>query len=68
MRAKRRTDTHIIAIAGAAIALAVIGLTAFVVVSLRATAPVITAAVLTAVAAVLATIPPIIKAIRGGAS
>ena len=59
----RNSDPCII-VAGVLIALAVIGLTGFVVVELSATTPVVIAAVLTAIAAVLAAIPPIIKALR----
>jgi hypothetical protein len=51
-------------LAGALVTLAVIGLTGFVVVRLGASTPAITAAVLTAFAAVLAAVPPIIKALR----
>jgi len=51
--------------AGMLIALAVIGLTGFLVVQLSVTSPAVAAAVLTAFAAVLAAIPPIIKALRG---
>jgi hypothetical protein len=60
----RKNDWHLI-LAGVVVALAVIGLTALVVVRLSATAPVITAAVLVSVAGVLAAVPPIIKSIRG---
>jgi predicted tellurium resistance membrane protein TerC len=59
----RNGDPYIVA-AGVLIALAVIGLTAFLVVQLAGAAPAV-AAVLTAFAAVLAAIPPIIKALRG---
>jgi hypothetical protein len=47
------------------VALAVIGLTGYLVTRLSSTSPTVIAAVLTAFAAVLAAIPPIIKAIRG---
>ena len=50
--------------AGVLITLAVIGLTGFLVVQLSVTSPAVVAAVLTAFAAVLAAIPPIIKALR----
>jgi hypothetical protein len=52
-------------LAGVLIALAVIGLTGFVVERLSGTTPVVIAAVLAAFAAVLAAVPPIIKALRG---
>lgn len=52
-------------LAGLLVALAVIGLTGFVVNRLSGTTPAVIAAVLMAVAAVLAAVPPIIKAIRG---
>lgn len=51
--------------AGMIVALAVIGLAATIVVTLSATAPVATAAVLTSAAAVLAAVPPIIRAVKG---
>jgi hypothetical protein len=60
----RNSDPYIVA-AGVFIALAVIGLTGFLVVQLSVTSPAVAAAVLTAFAAVLAAIPPIIKALRG---
>jgi hypothetical protein len=60
----RNSDPYIVW-AGVLIALAVIGLTGVVVVTLSAATPVVIAAVLTAVAAVLAAVPPIIKALRG---
>ena len=60
----RNGDPYVVA-AGALIALAVIGLTGYVVVALSATTPVVIAAVLTAFAAVLAAVPPIIRALRG---
>ncbi len=60
----RNSDPYIMA-AGMLIALAVIGLTGFLVVQLSVTSPAAAAAVLTAFAAVLAAIPPIIKALRG---
>jgi uncharacterized membrane-anchored protein len=46
------------------IALAVIGLTGYLAVQLSVASPAVAAAVLTAFAAVLAAIPPIIKALR----
>jgi uncharacterized membrane protein YdfJ with MMPL/SSD domain len=61
----RSSDPYMVA-AGVLVALAVIGLTGFVVVELSATTPVVIAAVLTAFAAVLAAIPPIIKALTSG--
>jgi predicted tellurium resistance membrane protein TerC len=61
----RRSDPYIV-LAGVAVALAVVGLTGFVVARLSATTPVVIAAVLGAVATVLAAVPPIIKALRGG--
>lgn len=60
----RKSDPRIV-LAGVVVALAAIGLTGFVVVRLSATTPVVIAAVLTAFAAVLATVPPIIRALRG---
>lgn len=60
----RTNDPYIVA-AGVLIALAVIGLTGFLVVQLSGATPAVAAAVLTAFAAVLAAIPPIIKALRG---
>jgi hypothetical protein len=51
--------------AGVLVALAVVGLTGFVVYRLSGTAPAVTAAVLGALAAVLAAVPPIIKSLRG---
>ena len=60
----RNSDPYVVA-AGVVVAFAVIGLTGYVLVALSATTPVVIAAVLTAFAAVLAAIPPIIKAFRG---
>jgi hypothetical protein len=60
-----RKNDWLVILAGAVIALAIIGLTAFVVVRFSATRPAITAAVLVSVAGVLAVIPPIIKSLRG---
>ena len=60
----RTSDPYLLA-AGVLVALAVIGLTGVVVVVLSATTPVVIAAVLSAFAAVLAAVPPIIKALRG---
>ncbi len=60
----RNSDWYIVA-AGVLIALAAIGLTGFLVVALSASAPAAIAAALTAFAAVLAAIPPIIRALRG---
>jgi hypothetical protein len=54
-----------IILAGVLVVLAVIGLTGFVVNRLSGTTPAVIAAVLMAVATVLATVPPIIKALRG---
>jgi hypothetical protein len=59
----RNGDPYVV-VAGVLVAWAVIGLTGFVVAELSATTPVIIAAVLTAFAAVLAAVPPIIKALR----
>jgi uncharacterized membrane protein YdfJ with MMPL/SSD domain len=61
---RRNSDPYIV-MAGLVIVLAVIGLTVFLVVRFRVTAPAVAAAVLTAFAAVLAAVPPIIKALRG---
>jgi VIT1/CCC1 family predicted Fe2+/Mn2+ transporter len=60
-----RTDDPYIVVAGALVALAVLGLTGFLVAQLSGTSPAVIAAVLTAFAAVLAAVPPIIKALRG---
>lgn len=61
----RTSEWHVV-VAGMVIALAVIGLTGFLVARLSAGAtPAVIAAVLTAFAGVLAAIPPIIKALRG---
>jgi hypothetical protein len=60
----RDNDPYVVA-AGVFIVLAVIGLTGLLVAQLSVTSPAIVAAVLTAFAAVLAAIPPIIKALRG---
>jgi hypothetical protein len=60
----RTSDPYLLG-AGVLVALAVIGLTGLVVVVLSATTPVVIAAVLSAFAAVLAAVPPIIKALRG---
>lgn len=54
-----------LAAAGPVTALAVIGLTALIVVRFSAVSPVVTAAVLAAAAGVLAAVPPIIRAFRG---
>lgn len=51
---------------GMVVALSVIGLTGLTVVVLSTSSPVVMAAVLTALAAVLATVPPIIKALKSG--
>ena len=61
----RRTSDLYVTGAGVLVALAVIGLTGMVVVVLSATTPVVIAAVLSAFAAVLAAVPPIIRALRG---
>jgi hypothetical protein len=50
---------------GAIVALAVIGLACIVVVRFNSAKPVVIAAVLTALAGVLATVPPIIMALWG---
>jgi hypothetical protein len=60
----RNNDPYIV-VAGLVIVLAVIGLTVFLVVRFSVTSPAVVAAVLTAFAAVLAAVPPIIKALRG---
>jgi hypothetical protein len=61
----RRNDPFIV-VAGVLVALAVIGLTGFLVARLSRTSdPVVIASVLAAFAAVLAAVPPIIKALRG---
>jgi hypothetical protein len=52
-------------LAGWLVVLAVIGLTGFMVDRLSGTTPAIIAAVLAAYAAVLAAVPPIIRALRG---
>jgi len=58
------SDSYIVA-AGVLITLAVLSLTGFLVVQLSVTSPAVAAAVLTAFAAVLTAIPPIIKALGG---
>lgn len=60
----RRNDWYVV-LAGAVIALAVIGLTALVVVRLSAAKPAVTAAVLVSVTGVLAAVPAIIRSLRG---
>jgi hypothetical protein len=60
-----RNSDPFVAAAGVFIALAVIGLTGYLVVQLSVTSPAVAAAVLASFAAVLAAIPPIIKALRG---
>lgn len=61
-----RSNEWYVLVAGMVIALAVIGLTGFLVVRLSATAaPAVIAGVLAAFAGVLAAVPPIIKALRG---
>ena len=60
----RATGLHVV-VAGALVALAVIGLTGLMVVRLSETAPAVIAAVLPAFAAVLVAVPPIIEALRG---
>ena len=52
-------------LAGVLVALAVIALTGFIVFRLSGTTPAVIAAALAAFAAVLAAVPPIIKALRG---
>jgi Flp pilus assembly protein TadB len=59
---RRAGDLHVV-VAGTLVTLAIIGLTGFIVVRLNGSTPVI-AAVFTALAAVLATVPSIIKALR----
>ena len=61
----RDNNNWYIVAAGVLVALAVIGLTGFLVVALSASAPTAIAAVLAAFAAVLAAIPAIIRALRG---
>ena len=51
--------------AGIVVILAVIALAGYVVATLAASGPAVTAGVLTAIAAVLAAIPAIIRALRG---
>lgn len=51
--------------AGIVVILAIVALAAYVVAALAASGPAVAAGVLTAVAAVLAVIPPIIRALRG---
>lgn len=60
----RTNDPYMLA-AGVFVALAVIGLSGFLVVQLSSAAPAVIAAVLMAFAGVLAAIPPIIRALRG---
>jgi len=61
----RKSDPHVV-LAGVVVALAVIGLTGVIVIRLSGTKPVVIAAVLGAFAAVLAAVPPIIKALKDG--
>jgi hypothetical protein len=58
-------NDRLIVLVGALVALAVVALAAYVVTRLSSTGPAVAAGVLTAVAAVLAVIPAIIKALRG---
>ena len=60
----RRNDWYVV-LAGVVVALAIIGLTALVVVRLSATKPAVTAAVLVSVTGVLAAVPAIIRSLRG---
>lgn len=60
-----RTSDPYVLIAGVLVALAIIGLTGLIVVVLSASTPFVIAAVLSSVAAVLAAVPPIIRALRG---
>jgi VIT1/CCC1 family predicted Fe2+/Mn2+ transporter len=58
-------DNRYVIAACVIVALAVIGLTGYLVADLSSTSPAVIAAVLAAFAGVLAALPPIIKAIRG---
>jgi hypothetical protein len=58
-------DDRLMIWVGVVVALAVVALAAYVVTRLATTEPAVAAGVLTAVAAVLAVIPPIIRALRG---
>ena len=60
----RNSDWYIV-VGGVLISLAAIGLAGFLVVALSSSTPAAIAAALTAFAAVLAAIPPIIRALRG---
>ncbi|WP_157518182.1 hypothetical protein [Herbidospora mongoliensis] len=60
-----RRSEHYVIWAGALIVLAVVGLAGYVVTQLATTEPVVIAGVFGGVAALLAAIPPIIKALRG---
>ncbi len=60
-----RTSDPYLVVAGVLVALAVIGLTGFMVAQLSGATPAVIAAALTAFAAVLAAVPPIIRALRG---
>jgi predicted tellurium resistance membrane protein TerC len=60
-----RTNDPYVVLAGVLVALAVMALTGFMVVQLSGTTPTVIAAVLTAFAAILAAVPPIIRALRG---
>ena len=61
------TSEPYVVVAGVLVALAVVGLTGFLVVRLSGTTtqPAVIAGVLASVAAVLSAVPPIIKAMRG---
>jgi len=59
-------DERFLLLAGVIVALAGFALTAYVVTSIGAEEPMVDTGVLTALAAVLAAIPPIIRALRGG--
>jgi hypothetical protein len=58
-------NDRLMILVGAIVALAVVALTAYVVTRLTTTEPAVAAGVLTAIAAVLAVIPAIIRALRG---
>jgi hypothetical protein len=60
-----RTSESYVVVAGVVVALAVIGLTGFLVARLSTAPPAVIAGVLAAFAGVLAAVPPIIKALRG---
>lgn len=55
----------LIVVFGTLVTISIIGLAALVVIKFSTTTPVVAAAVLTAIAAVLTAVPPIIRALRG---